>query len=788
MSVLLIGTKGGNALSVLASVSSITHGVLEANRVLREQKLWEQVRIDALEFIEIYEDIAAEALRAARTLGSRLPAALVAQQGIDAASYLRVLEGGQFQRPTNQYATGWWRRILVTGERDKTGEPTGDLKFAVLTDRARAEETLSATQAKLTDKFVEGAIHSAAYNAEAASTLFQLLIPRALRERAGGQAQNLVLVLDDESARYPWELLSDRTAKGVEPLSVQMGLIRQFRTADFEKAPRQPRGNNALVIGDTESGHSELPGAQREAGQVAQILTAGGYVVRARIRHKDPVDAATLVTDLFAQDYKVLHLAGHGIYDSAYPKRSGMVLGDGIFLTAGEIQKLRAIPDLVFLNCCHLGHLDRKLSVNAPHKLAASIAEELIKLGVRGIVAAGWAVDDAAATTFAAEFYTEMLAGQTFGTAVHTARQKTYEQHGMTNTWGAYQCYGNPDFKLEEQAGVAPQYSEEESFSRGEYLARLRNIIASAKNAKRDEQSATWAREALEMIAHSLPVPWRDGELLTAIADAWAELGQFDNAIENYRAAIHQQESRAPIRAIEQLANLEVRYAISLLAAGEEPAAATVSETARTTPSDPEQLMKDAAELVEWLLKLNETPERLSLLGGIYKRRALLASGKARHSMLTEARDAYRRAHSLALKTTGALDPYPALNWATYRFLLNDSNKSDLAGVIADIQKEAAAKAKMDRSFWTRVGVPDALLLEHLVKGDLPDHITKVKNAYAKTIAGGATEREQASVREHLQFLQAIIAKPDGRKTKILTALKELETAVTSNSTGGSAL
>jgi hypothetical protein len=108
--------------------------------------------------------------------------------------------------------------------------------------------------------------------------------------------------------------------------------------------------------------------------------------------------------------------------------------------------------------------------------------------------------------------------------------------------------------------------------------------------------------------------------------------------------------------------------------------------------------------------------------------------------------------------------------------------------VIADIQKEAAAKAKIDRSFWSRVGVADALLLDHLAKGNLPGHIKKVKNAYAITIAGGATEREQASVREHLQFLQAIIAKLDRRKTKILSALKELETVVTSNSMGGSAL
>jgi Tetratricopeptide Repeats-Sensor len=138
-----------------------------------------------------------------------------------------------------------------------------------------------------------------------------------------------------------------------------------------------------------------------------------------------------------------------------------------------------------------------------------------------------------------------------------------------------------------------------------------------------------------------------------------------------------QEGSSAALRSVEQLANLEVRYAISLLAAGAEPAVATVSETAGTASADPEQLMKEAAELVKWLLNLDETPECLSLLGGIYKRRALLASDKDRHSMLTEARDAYGCAYALALKMTGALDPYSALNWATCRFLLNDSNKSE---------------------------------------------------------------------------------------------------------------
>ena len=41
-----------------------------------------------------------------------------------------------------------------------------------------------------------------------------------------------------------------------------------------------------------------------------------------------------------------------------------------------------------------------------------------------------------------------MLKGETFGDAVKTARRRTYDGHPGSNTWGAYQCYGDPDFRL----------------------------------------------------------------------------------------------------------------------------------------------------------------------------------------------------------------------------------------------------------------------------------------------------------------------------------------------------
>ena len=91
-----------------------------------------------------------------------------------------------------------------------------------------------------------------------------------------------------------------------------------------------------------------------------------------------------------------------------------MVLEGGLYLTAVEIAQMRHVPDLVFLNCCHLAKMDPEAKETNPvayNKLAASLSRELIEMGVRAVVAAGWVVDDDAANEFAKAFYTAMLDG-----------------------------------------------------------------------------------------------------------------------------------------------------------------------------------------------------------------------------------------------------------------------------------------------------------------------------------------------------------------------------------------
>lgn len=77
-------------------------------------------------------------------------------------------------------------------------------------------------------------------------------------------------------------------------------------------------------------------------------------------------------------------------------------------------------------------------------------------MGVSALIAAGWAIDDQAARCFAKSFYGLVLDGTRFGDAVLAARQVTYRDHSSSTTWGAYQCYGEPDWRLIRRAERAP--------------------------------------------------------------------------------------------------------------------------------------------------------------------------------------------------------------------------------------------------------------------------------------------------------------------------------------------
>jgi hypothetical protein len=78
-----------------------------------------------------------------------------------------------------------------------------------------------------------------------------------------------------------------------------------------------------------------------------------------------------------------------------------------------------------------------------------------------------------------------------FGEAVRDARQRTRAQHGGTNTWAAYQCYGNRLPPLSARANDSDGQAARRFYSRSEFFKgrsrpgtrpkRQRRALASAR-------------------------------------------------------------------------------------------------------------------------------------------------------------------------------------------------------------------------------------------------------------------------------------------------------------------
>ena len=219
----------------------------------------------------------------------------------------------------------------------------------------------SGAQRSLVERLVEKTIHEPTTNLDLPATLYSCA-PNGLKEQPL-ESTNLLLVLDAGAAQYPWEMLAERqlgtASAGSEPLQpwpCAMAWCANWKRAVFatrcnRRAARMPWWSENRWSMIRPIPHA---GARAEAEAVANVLESFGYDVTRCIQ----ADALTIINALYAKEYRIIHIAGHGIYQPEYPAQSGVVLGNNIYLTAAEIGQLRVVPEMVFLNCCHLGVID----------------------------------------------------------------------------------------------------------------------------------------------------------------------------------------------------------------------------------------------------------------------------------------------------------------------------------------------------------------------------------------------------------------------------------------------
>jgi CHAT domain-containing protein/tetratricopeptide (TPR) repeat protein len=179
----------------------------------------------------------------------------------------------------------------------------------------------------------------------------------------------------------------------------------------------------ALKAGILNSGSHPVP-AQETAIALPRLLNAGFEAsaiqeVVTKAAGKDQVFLAqgfdaSLDTVLSPTmlDYRIWHLATHGIYDESMPEFSGLVFSlfeqDGSarfgFLKAQDIARLNVPAELVVLSAC-----DSAAGENLSGEGVMGLSYSFLRAGARQVVSTLWSIDDVKSRELMIAFYKELM-------------------------------------------------------------------------------------------------------------------------------------------------------------------------------------------------------------------------------------------------------------------------------------------------------------------------------------------------------------------------------------------
>ncbi len=750
LSSLIIGS-GYGGLSVENSIKAICEAVQNANAKILALKEGNARTIEKLEFVELFEDSALSCFYMLKKIENDESSALnIVIEG----NSINPLLGYKKRMPSHGSQDWWWNRINVKLQQNTDGvDGLKCLQFSVSTNAAREEQRNVYSSTIVLEELVAELSTNNHWSPSLAKAIFELLIPNDFKEQLKKQS-NINWILDKYSASFPWELLQDSTVNA-KPLSVNAGMIRQLATKDYRLKINAVAKDTALVIADPDlKGFlMQLPGAQKEGDLVNEKLDSNGF----KTTYRKGATAPQVIQSLFSDDYKIIHLAGHGLFNASSPAQSGMVIGNNIFLSTSEIAQMSTVPELVFVNCCFLGKTDSVSEEYYRNRygLAANIGTQLIENGVKAVVVAGWAVDDAAALDFTGVFYNCMFSGNNFGNAILEARRSVYKKYkNANNTWGAYQCYGDPFYKFRDVKATSSSVYKPTYVIADEAVMELYNLAHEMDTGSYMHNDFIQKLQAISEAVDKTGI--RNAAITEWEAMIYAGLYEYNLAIGKFESLLIMEDAGFSVKVLEQYCNVRAKkYVHDYL-------------KDNSQQKDLLDRMEKVLEGLDTLLYISPTSERYNLMGSCLKRKAILnTSIVQKNKAYSEAAFFYQNAyyvHPSAYSLTNWLQMESILvmqgkrkwkqvvksNSEVYQLFSLDEAREEIKWV----QKTDQEKNKLDYyNLTAKAGLLiTSLLLEPHLATDAATWET-INNVYRQAWAKAGTKAKKTAEMEQLALL-----------------------------------
>ncbi|MEW6100715.1 MAG: tetratricopeptide repeat protein [Candidatus Omnitrophota bacterium] len=308
--------------------------------------------------------------------------------------------------------------------------------------------------------------------------LWEHLLTRTVKERLrSAEGSGLVLSIDEELIKIPWELLYD----GRNFLCLNFNLGRLVRTNEQPTAVEYRSCAATLKMLILANPTNDLKSAYLEGINIRNQFDRKRNNIRIDFKSTN-IDKLYVKKNFF--DYDIVHFAGHCEYDADNPKNSGWILSDGRF-TASDILNMAesaSLPALVFSNSCHSAKVGLNLVDCDYQQKNYSLASAFLFSGVRHYIGAIRKIEDTFSLSFAKKFYTLLISGKSVGESMRLGRMDLIREHGLSAfPWMSYLLYGDPNYILFRSPAAVTQ--KQKRFFISKYkktLAKASLALASA--------------------------------------------------------------------------------------------------------------------------------------------------------------------------------------------------------------------------------------------------------------------------------------------------------------------